>query len=323
MRSVALALALSACAPEPAPVVPEPPPVEPSAEVVESADAGAPEVSAPEVVANADAAPSTAVRPADYPEDVPFVSGARVSSRSADGPIVRLEIAKDGRDTARVYADLLSAAREQGFRVVTEHATEQTLAFERGGKKSWLRLFHGYSRAAYASFHRAGAAQKKLAGACVPIPEKELEYTVDASGIDQQGESFGGSRRWLIRTAHLADVDDDGEPDAFVPVTGGKCPWDVRYAVYALRGTCGHKLGEVGPGQLGERTHEEPVGPSGFRALLLDSDSASYGARGVPESVRRTVEFRFDGGTYRKVKDETQRGKCHHCAVTRCSRTKP
>lgn len=315
---VALALLTTACGGEPvaARAANEPPAAHPEeprsfgAAVSEADDAGAPDA----VAASNAASPESP--PAAWPSDVPWLAGATL--RETDELSVNFELPRVESDTqASVAERFAAAARVLGYRTTTRGDGSE-LTLEREGKKSWAAI-SGDTSKFRATFGRAKHAPARLAGACIPVPRVEHRVAVESSGINQHGERGEGTVHWRIEN-WLVDIDGDGELDELVPVAPlrNACPWEVRYGVYVVRGSCGHRLGEVGPGSL--------VGPvtfdaSGFRELRFEAEHAHLGAgsrRGIPVMETRTTVFAVQNGRYRKTRDDVRRGECHHCATSSC-----
>jgi hypothetical protein len=160
-------------------------------------------------------------------------------------------------------------------------------------------------------------------GPCVVPPEREYRAMVSSSSIDQMGISRSGSMEYRYATARWADVDGDGEPDVWVPVRSeGACPEDQRSEIYVMRGTCGHRVGIVGPGRYPWLDHEVvtlPPDASGLSPLELVAESVTYGNDGDPVShlYRRRFEYRPSG--YALTAERYSHDRCSHCASYRCN----
>jgi hypothetical protein len=164
---------------------------------------------------------------------------------------------------------------------------------------------------------------KKLAGACVAIPKvAPIEVDVNSSGVNHDGELTHGSSFWRMDTGRFIDVDGDAIGDMLVPIPPktGVCPEDFTYRVYAMRGSCGHDLGVVGPGNFQWDAATVPLDASGFRPITMEQRKARRGARGIPEMTTKLRVFAVKGKAYagKLVNDST--GTCHHCGVWHCTK---
>ncbi|HWO26789.1 MAG TPA: hypothetical protein VNO30_49005 [Kofleriaceae bacterium] len=157
-------------------------------------------------------------------------------------------------------------------------------------------------------------------GACVAIPSVDHPVYVNSSVITHDGELADGQTFWGFKTRRLADVDGDGIDDAFVPVAKKHaCPEAVAWRVYAVRGSCGHDLGVVGPGSIDHAAViATPLGASGVRPLVLVAETTAHGRRGVPEHTTTTRRFEVRRGAYALVDTKQLTGACHHCGTWTC-----
>src|SRR5262249_31885393 len=104
----------------------------------------------------------------------------------------------------------------------------------------------------------------KPPGACVAIPQVSHRVYVRSGGVNDSGEFHESTRSWELDTTRMLDVDGDGISDVFVPVApnADACPGAVSWRVFVIRGTCGHDVGVVGPGDRSDDAHTVPLAPS-------------------------------------------------------------
>ena len=154
--------------------------------------------------------------------------------------------------------------------------------------------------------------------ACVAIPQVTHNVYVTSRGINDLGESHEGTTHWVLSSTREVDVDGDGVLDVLVPQPANKdtCPEQVMWKVYAVRGKCGRELGTIGPGSLAAPAL--PADASGFRPLVMTSQTAAYGKRGTPELTTTTRSFAVQHGHYEQTAVDTKTGVCHHCSVWHC-----
>lgn len=324
-RSALVALAAASCAGEPARAPDAPAPSEPLAR----AEAGHADPELPdagfdangEADATVDLDSGRAGAPRDWPTDIPWVEGMRLNAEGSTPLVTQLELELDAstRDGERWLAAWSEAAKQKGYDVQLNQK-EGYATLSKDGSKATLLV--GQPRGGWLSarFARAAHPPAKLRGPCVPIPERSFAFNVHSAGVDQSGEHLRSDRSWKLATVHWADVDADGELDAFVPNgrPKRKCPWELTYTLYVVRGACGHRVGEVGPGFLVQSSAEKAPDASGFRTLMFQSSWARPGKSFVPLHQTRTVEAAFEAGRYRKTRDDTRGGECHHCAIASC-----
>lgn len=160
----------------------------------------------------------------------------------------------------------------------------------------------------------------KPPGKCVAIPLMNHAVHVRSRGIDQRGESREGETFWDLKTARIHDVDGDGLVDAFVPIAKRHaCPEEVTYRVYAVRGSCGHDLGTLGPGSFEWDASTVALDASGYRPFTLAAQKTAYGKRRIPEMTTTTRQFAVRKGRYTQISIKRTKGTCHHCALWTCS----
>lgn len=215
--------------------------------------------------------------------------------------------------------ELREALTAEGLRLIDEvYQVEQAaLTVEAtNGARALVRLEGRYGEI----FVIAKPSATKAPGACAAIPSRAHEVYVHALAIRQDGELGESSKLWRLSTRRLVDVDGDAILDALVPVyKEGQCPEEGFWTVYAVRGRCGHLLGQVGPGLLEPGAITIPLDASGFRPLSFASELRDLGPRGLPLIVTTTTGFAVSKGRYKQTKRERHEGECHHCATTWCS----
>ncbi|AKF08994.1 hypothetical protein [Sandaracinus amylolyticus] len=146
-------------------------------------------------------------------------------------------------------------------------------------------------------------ARAKQDAACVPAPELSFTTRITrwpASGRTQVDHRFATLRAW--------DLDGDGRADALVPrprerAPEGTCPGEVRWDVYATRGTaCDVLLGTV----EGDAPHAEAVRPGhhGLRDLVTTIAPAT-GAEGATR-----IRYEHDGTRYVEVSRTRGPARC-------------
>jgi len=157
-------------------------------------------------------------------------------------------------------------------------------------------------------------------GKCVPVPQAKHPVYVNSTGTNQDGETRQGQTFWDYKTELIHDVDGDGLADSFVPVakTKNACPEEVSFRVYAMRGTCGHDLGVIGPGSFQWDAGTVALDASGFRPFTMEAQKARLGKRGIPEMTTTVRRFAVKRGRYALVDTKTTTGVCHHCATWHC-----
>jgi hypothetical protein len=159
-------------------------------------------------------------------------------------------------------------------------------------------------------------------GPGVAIPNVVTEVDVHSSGVDQKGERRERSTFWRMATSRRLDVDGDGLIDLFVPIPPkqGVCPEDFTYRVFVVRGSCGHEVGVIGPGQLTWDAGTVPLDSSGYRPITLEHRRARHGQDRIPVMTTTTRRFVMVGGSYRQDSIATSSGRCHHCSVWHCTK---
>lgn len=168
-------------------------------------------------------------------------------------------------------------------------------------------------------------ALARLPGACLPIPAASFSWQISSSTIGHDGELYSDSRRQTATTTRMVDLDGDGVLEAFVPVARwGKgprqvadCPDDLRWDVWIVRGQCGHLVGRVEGETPAHDTWKTPIGPSGLRELVMESEQSSHTER-LPRLDHFARRHRFNGKGYVKIGEKRSGGTCHHCASWWC-----
>jgi hypothetical protein len=234
------------------------------------------------------------------------------------GRVVALvEKGDPAKDGAAIRADLVKA----GFTILDDRSEPDSFAvtFEaKTGERVRVALGPYQGQISVV----AKPAATKLPGPCVPIPNVDAPVYVTSSAINQDGDFVQGTNFWGFKTVRLVDVDGDGLDDAFVPVAKkNACPEEVSWRVYAVRGTCGHDLGVVGPGSLDHAASiATPLDASGFRPLVLVAESSKHGKKSpVPEHTTTTRSFAVRRGAYAQTNITQRSGICHHCATWTCN----
>jgi hypothetical protein len=159
----------------------------------------------------------------------------------------------------------------------------------------------------------------RLPGACVVPPTREAGILVSATAIGHDGELLFDQRLWSVSTHAGTDLDGDGMPELYVPHDPkGRCPWDVPYDVYVMRGRCGHRVGTIVGPMADDTSVASFVG--GLRVVTTVAEHSAYdGKFPEPNHHIRTRRYERRDGKLREVADEDREGKCHHCAVEHCS----
>jgi hypothetical protein len=168
--------------------------------------------------------------------------------------------------------------------------------------------------------------EPRLRGKCVAIPA--VNHTVrrhsneirHPHGRHHQGRRRMGDMHHAVGTTRFHDLDGDAVLDAMVPSLGAtSCPDEATWDVYIVRGTCGHHVGTVGPGQVTPR----PTRHHGL-ADLVTTHRVSKTVKGQPEIQTATTTYAMKRGRYRKVKTvRSEPGRCRHCAVSTCALIDP
>ena len=161
-----------------------------------------------------------------------------------------------------------------------------------------------------------------LQGECV-VPE-DRTYVVQSTAQEANPPDDAMEptvREDTFRTSRPLDVDGDGVMDTFVPmVPPGRCAPEVDYAIYVMRGECGHHVGRVtGPTSLGEGSH------GGLRDLQthrrwseLTDPARPPGPDNVATLHEVTVTWVARDGVYEATSAEERQGVCHHCPIAEC-----
>lgn len=229
------------------------------------------------------------------------------------GVTTRLAEIEGVKDPKASYRRLRRELGVEGFKVVVD---DEGLTVENADGVRVLIVLGERSGAIYVT---ARPNARALRGRCVRPPQRRHQVDVDAGAIDQMGEYHRRQVSWDLATSPRLDVDGDGVLDWFVPIAKKHdCPESVSWDVYVRRGSCGHRLGRVGPGSPSYDDAIEPPDASGFRPIELVSESTDFGKRGIPEMTTTRSTFAVRKGRYRRVKRDKTTGVCHHCATWSC-----
>lgn len=100
------------------------------------------------------------------------------------------------------------------------------------------------------------------------------------------------------------DLDGDGTLDVLVPLPGARsppdaCPEDVRWAIYVVRGACGHLVGEI---------EGDPRQGSIMSRGLFDITAEIAPSSGM--EGRTSLRYTFDGLSYREGAREVSQPRC-------------
>lgn len=158
-----------------------------------------------------------------------------------------------------------------------------------------------------------------LPGPCVPIPE--VAFRVDRVATQASppapGSAAAQASAVSVTTVRSVDIDGDGQADALVPEpAAGDCNHDMHYAVYVVRGACGHRAGLV----VGNAELKAGAAPGTLADLRTTVAAGHQEDPRVPAQLRTvTRTYRFDGTAYREVDHQTTEAVCHHCPSVRCT----
>lgn len=168
---------------------------------------------------------------------------------------------------------------------------------------------------------------------CVTPPQRTRSFELKRSGIDQRGQRFSDVEVVTVATQTTPDIDGDGVDDLLVPhAKGGRCPADVEFNVYLMRGACGLKIGTIvgpvtttqpydpkrGAGWLNTTAHWVDLSPTPTGADDPHSDAAPA-LDLIPVTHERRRSYDFDGERLKLASDSDRVGRCHHCAITSCT----
>jgi hypothetical protein len=162
-------------------------------------------------------------------------------------------------------------------------------------------------------------AAVKPRGRCVEIPAVRIVISRNSQAVDHHGQFHSNNLDASVETARLHDIDGDAVMDAFVPTApADACPEQASWKVYVVRGSCGHYVGEVGPGYVEK-------GPDRHRGYADLETSTSSSARDLkdpaPIVTRSRRQYEMRRGRYRqRSATTTSSGRCHHCGLSSCSR---
>jgi hypothetical protein len=268
-------------------------------------------------------------RPQEWPSDVVFPlehDPKWIRPVVGEAGDVRIELTLTTTDVAGPLADWRRALADAGYEErapceVTERSARCGLF---GQNRRGLLLLTRPTvdpERVHTSLHLYPSGHEPVAslpGACVKPPEVSRRFESDVSGIDQEGESFFARLGYVVGAWDAVDLDGDGVLDRFVPrPKGGRCPWEVTFDVYVMRGECGHLVGSV-TGDFAQESHVAGF-VRGLRAITTRSEWATHGSkRPLPEHHSRTRRYVFDGKQLRERSDDTRTGVCHHCGVASC-----
>lgn len=238
---------------------------------------------------------------------------AQIDPKALAGPsIVIATIDKPSADAAKTVREALAA---RAFTIVDELASPPVLTVE-APSHARATIVLDPERGAITVI--AKPANVKAPGKCVAIPQQRHEVYLHSMAVNQDGELGQGTVHWDLRTTAMLDVDGDGVLDDFVPTAPSKhaCPEQVRWRVFARRGTCGHDVGIVGPGWVTAATTADA---SGFFRLTSSAESSALGKDAVPQMTTSTRTFAVQNGRYVQIDQSTRTGLCHHCATWSCT----
>ncbi len=167
-------------------------------------------------------------------------------------------------------------------------------------------------------------------GACVIPPTTAFGFRMEVEARDEDAEPFRYVTGLEIGPIEPIDLDGDGELDRFVPrKNAGKCPRDLIYDVYLMRGECGHLIGSLS-GELRDDSHISKLS-HGVRTLYTEERWGTYkrGSKlGGEEHDRvfqprlshhRVRQYRFDGTKLRMSSDKDKVEPCRMCSVASCA----
>ncbi|MBO6940438.1 MAG: hypothetical protein JJ863_36020 [Deltaproteobacteria bacterium] len=157
---------------------------------------------------------------------------------------------------------------------------------------------------ALAPLQGAGQSSPALPGPCVPIPADSWEIMV----FRDNGSASTTRLRYAFTTERDHDIDGDGTPDAFVPlprerVPQSTCPVGLRRDVYVVRGSCGHRVGQV----HGRPTSVGPIDPAtGLATIATHVDVMSGG------EAELDLRYTFDpaSAAYAESSRHEHRARC-------------
>ena len=161
-----------------------------------------------------------------------------------------------------------------------------------------------------------------LPGGCVPIPTQAWRFdrVMTQASPPDPSYPFQINDAVSMSPQRSLDVDGDGELDVLVPEPApGDCNHDVHFAIYVVRGECGHRAGVV-VGQI-DAARLDGARPAGALPDLTTRVESGYqdDPRTIAQhrTIRRT--YRFDGAEYREISRDERYAMCHHCGDVRCT----
>jgi hypothetical protein len=168
----------------------------------------------------------------------------------------------------------------------------------------------------------APSGPSALPGACVPIPTQAWRFdrTKTQSSPPDPSDPFQSHDAVSMSPHRSVDVDGDGELDVLAPEPAqGDCNHDVHFAIYVVRGECGHRAGVV-IGQI-DATLLDGARPAGaLRDLTTRVESGYQDDPRVTAQLRTiTRTYRFNGAEYREISRDESYAVCHHCGNVQCT----
>ncbi len=161
-----------------------------------------------------------------------------------------------------------------------------------------------------------------LAGACL-VPH-DREYIIEVTSREAHpppDREEPEPRRHALRTLRDFDLDGDGTMDVFVPtLEPNACLHDVTYAMYVVRGDCGHDVGTLrGRPQLSEGETDGLRNLEGHRrwAAITDANSPP-GPNNVATLWEVTTPYVAREAHYASGDPRESSGICHHCGIPEC-----
>nr|MDQ3033647.1 hypothetical protein [Myxococcota bacterium] len=216
-------------------------------------------------------------------------------------------------------------ARGVAVEVLAEDASSITVHLDGAdGARGYASLAQGSDRVhAALGWVASPPSAISFATPCEVPPRREVRI-VDRSREAHPRDHHAGSseRTWTLHTARMLDVDDDGRLETLVPIVEpADCLHEVEYAIYVMRGACGHSVGRT----LGSPRIAGPARPGGLRELRTERRWAEItdptrapGPENVATLHQVETPYVARGGTYRAGAPIARSGICHHCAMSSC-----